>query len=707
MRYSNIEKIPVKRPHEELQQKQNYTIAAQIEDGYLVLDIWKASKYKYRYVMDTDTYEYALKRTDSGIWHNQKICNIEDEKSYWIRYSWSDGVNISKEDLKCITDSLQKITYSSGLSVINAAEERYAERKRERAYDSKVDRIDKLMAQVPPVPRDFKTWILSMLADKEYAFWNKEKENYSCSSCGNTAKMIKLDTSRDAKIRNGDLVKCSKCHKKLQVKKRCDAIEKSSQAMLLSPVNDRMSVARHFKICVCRQYGKRREVFWEEGVRIFLLRNDPKWNCRIYYNQYTGGYEIKNIRPIEIWWDTNPANRRIGLEFLYPKNIAECLKDTSYEEHTRFFEAAAESGYQANYNDIMRNFPECGEKLEYLYKGRFYRLLKEFIDKSWLYRSQIRSGSDIREITGINDMQMVHRLRDKNGGTVMMEWLSHADETQKKISNKALDFFDLNKIKPGKCRLQAGNMSPDQIMNYLIRQQKEQYPGLIYMGVLEQWNDYLSMCLNLNKDINDQMIYRPKELKRRHDEAVEDMNRKEIIEDMKRNPEERQKQAQNMREKYPGAEEVLKEIKEKYEYRTEEFLILVPRSLLDIITEGQALHHCVAFTDRYFDRIKTRETYILFLRKAEDPEVPYYTLEVEPNGTIRQHRSYFDEEPNIEYIRGFLKEWQQVIKKRMSRKDHEYAESSRQLREKNIRELKENNNTRVLKGLEQDFLEAV
>ena len=162
-----------------------------------------------------------------------------------------------------------------------------------------------------------------------------------------------------------------------------------------------------------------------------------------------------------------------------------------------------------------------------------------------------------------------------------------------------------------------------------------------------------------------------------------------------------------MREKYPGAEETLREIKSRYEYQNEEYMVIVPQNLIEIVVEGNTLHHCVGSSERYFERIMHRETYICFLRRVNEPEVPFYTLEIEPGGTIRQHRSMYDEEPGIQEIRGFLKEWQQVIKKRLTENDRKLAETSRVLREKNIEELIEKKNERVLKGLMEDFMEAV
>ena len=151
----------------------------------------------------------------------------------------------------------------------------------------------------------------------------------------------------------------------------------------------------------------------------------------------------------------------------------------------------------------------------------------------------------------------------------------------------------------------------------------------------------------------------------------------------------------------------MQEIREKLEYIGEEYFIRVPQKIVDIVKEGNYLHHCVGSTDRYFDRIKDHETYICFLRKTAEPDTPFYTIEVEPGGTIRQHRGMFDEEPELDKVKPFLRIWQQEIRKRMKAEDHEREARSAILREKNIKELEERNNTRVLQSLREDFMVAV
>jgi len=67
----------------------------------------------------------------------------------------------------------------------------------------------------------------------------------------------------------------------------------------------------------------------------------------------------------------------------------------------------------------------------------------------------------------------------------------------------------------------------------------------------------------------------------------------------------------------------------------------------------------------------------------------------------------YDEEPDIDKIKPFLREWQKEIRKRMKKEDHELAAVSKEKREANIEELKAKNNTRVLQGLMEDFMEAI
>ena len=143
---------------------------------------------------------------------------------------------------------------------------------------------------------------------------------------------------------------------------------------------------------------------------------------------------------------------------------------------------------------------------------------------------------------------------------------------------------------------------------------------------------------------------------------------------------------------FPDVDHICQSLQEKYAYGNKKYQIVVPKGVADILAEGKILCHCVARNqnDVYWDRISRHETYLLFLRKADAPHVPYYTLEVEPDGTIRQKRTKFDrQEEDIEQATQFLKHWQKVIAKRLTTEDRQLAATSRVLREEEFKELRE------------------
>ena len=125
----------------------------------------------------------------------------------------------------------------------------------------------------------------------------------------------------------------------------------------------------------------------------------------------------------------------------------------------------------------------------------------------------------------------------------------------------------------------------------------------------------------------------------------------------------------------------------------EETLLKALEVAKDIVKDSTFLGHCVANTNRYYERISSEESYIVFLRQTDKPNRPWYTLEIEPGGTIRQKRSYSNEQySDLQEAVPFLKEWQQVVQKRMDEKERKLAVESKEKRNKEFEELTVNGN---------------
>ncbi|WP_306583156.1 PcfJ domain-containing protein [Enterocloster bolteae] len=713
MKRSSVLKTEPVRPDQD-----GAVLTAQAMEKILILNYWKDRELIGRYCMNTITGEYETYYIKTGIWRQtmlQTLCEY-DATHYWY-YDLDGNIPINSEaDKKLIKELLpERFSAMKPLTRIKHKENDYNSNQRESKESRRLERIRNLMDKIPPLPEDFNEWIVKTASgDQDYAFYDKDSERWSCTACGKGGNAGKFKRQDGKKARHNDHITCPYCGKTIQAKTRTHAIQLKTNAAVMQNIDSDRSVVRHLDIRITWE-GRGHKVEKSEAVRVFPLRNHKKLACDIYYNQSDRGFEWNYP------WDNrgcfdikNPVNRRMNEEYLYPEGIEAALEGTCYEAWKRTFRQLAEAGKKLEYNRLMS---AQGDKslvnvVEYLFKGRFNRLLQETTRKVsyWTceyYGPLYKDGETIEEVFNLSDRQIINRIRECDGGENAVRWMRWAEETGKKIDQETLGWLTSENIEMRSLSFVENQMSPRQVMNYVKRQQAEGYAGKSARAVLEQWADYLDMCRQKKKDTTDEMVYRPRELKRRHNELVEEMRKERMLEQLKRDEKATEEMARKMAEKYPGAEKILEEIRDKYEYQNEEYMMIVPRSLLDIAIDGSALHHCTGWSERYYERIMQRETYICFLRRKAEPDIPYYTIEVEPGGTIRQHRSYLDEEPGVEEIRGFLREWQRKIKNRLTKEDHRLASVSVIKRQKNIDELKEKNNTRVLKCLEEDFMEAI
>lgn len=692
-----------------LPSRKGKVITVQLANDILVLNFFQDKKLDTRYCMNTQTHEYECYDPKGNVWSQEKVaviaaghdrwgCYVSDLDKKWI---WEP-----KEAHEIIEAQLKPLTrYGGRLKDIDNMEYNYTYDKRERKEERRRERLEQLMRSIPQEPADFEEKILKAAVKEHYGFYIAKKKEYICSHCG--------AVSRPDENTAGTLI-CLGCGKEIILKKRIKQVTIHTGAVLMQPVNDQKSVCRYYDAVVTWQPGAE-SIKTSEAMRVMPLKGGKTISvrgerkcCEIYYNQYCRGSIYSAYS--ENFDKGNPGNRRTCSGYLYPTGIKEALDDTLYEPWIRTFQQMAAAGVEANYNKMMWVWP--GDAIirmtEYLLKCRYWKLLKEsseHIGYRSYYGPLLPEGEDIREVFGIQDMQKIHRIREQNGGEAMVVWMQWADQTGGKFTEETLKWLIGSNIDPQD--ITSIPASIEKIRHYIIRQQEESYPKLKMKAVLEQWKDYLAACIKMKRDMTDDMVTRPRELKRRHDEIMEEIRKQQMIEDIRRNKELAEQREKELQEKFPDAEKNLREVKGIYEYKNETYKVIVPEKLTDIMLEGQALHHCAGVTDRYYDRIQSRETYIFFLRRTEEPDTPYYTLEVEPGGTIRQHRTYLDEETGIEQIRGFLREWQKIIKKRLTQQEKELAKISKVKREENLEELRRKNNTRVLQGLLEDFMEAV
>lgn len=707
MRWRLIEKIQEQKP-----KKKGWIVKPQYIGDILLLDIYTDKVRESRYCIHRETGEHGYKKIGEKQKQSKLITCLGGDPMEGYRYYEFDMNNLkfdSRKEKKETEDFLEKVGYGSGdwYEKIEYLEINFDREKRWNAEMQKSKRQQELINRIPDAPENIREWLYEKESEEEYIFYDKSKGKWGCSCCGAEIQDTELKRLSDGgKVRHNDLVECQKCKKRIVAKKRTDRVKKKTGLYLIAPINQEASVIQYCDARINWEYG-RYTVELEEAVLVMAYKigvnKRRKNHVQLFYADGWGNFETGNR-----------INKRAKEGYLYPGDYNDVLENTVYKDGIRVLHQLAAAGERLNYNKLLigiQRLLNFENVVEYLFKGRFHRMLRETVEKVdvWgggSYYGKLRlTGETLEEVFKIKDRQKINRIRDQDGGEEMLAWMRWSDTSNKKVSQDTLEYMIANGIDPGDIEFVEDKMSPQQVMNYIEKQRAAGYQYRTVPEVLGQWGDYLSMCKAQNKNMDDEIVYKPRDLKLRHDQAVTDANQLQIVKEMERNKEVRAAEAKKMREKYPQAEKNLEDIRARYEYENAEYIIIVPHDLVEIIEEGQALHHCAGATERYFDRIESRETYICFLRRVEQPGIPFYTIEVEPSGTIRQHRSYMDEEPGIEEIRGFLREWQKELKKRLTEKDKQLAMISKEKREQNIAELKEKNNTRVLKGLAEDFME--
>ena len=160
-----------------------------------------------------------------------------------------------------------------------------------------------------------------------------------------------------------------------------------------------------------------------------------------------------------------------------------------------------------------------------------------------------------------------------------------------------------------------------------------------YLISVKHLEDYWNALYKVYRAMPPELLY-PKDLNRAHDEMVLRVKEKE---DAELNA--------KIAERLPELSVM------SYQNKEMGLMIRPAVSQGELIKEGKLLHHCVG---GYAKKYASGETCILFIRKIEDPDTPFYTLEYK-NGTVQQNRGDRNCARTPE-VREFENEWLNHIK---------------------------------------------
>ena len=183
-------------------------------------------------------------------------------------------------------------------------------------------------------------------------------------------------------------------------------------------------------------------------------------------------------------------------------------------------------------------------------------------------------------------------------------------------------------------------MNMDKLGKYLEKQEeirgKKDFGDSSY-ETSRMYRDYIEECQTLELDLNDKQVLFPKNLKQAHERTMAQIN----FEKNKADQEKFQKAVEKM---------------EQYTWEWNGLLIRPARQQEELRKEGAELHHCVA---GYCKRIADQKTMVFFIRKTEEPDKPYFTLELQNKKVIQcrteGQRSYGTEPEVFMFVDQWMK----------------------------------------------------
>lgn len=274
--------------------------------------------------------------------------------------------------------------------------------------------------------------------------------------------------------------------------------------------------------------------------------------------------------------------------------------------------------------------PESILKLD---KLRGFKIKKDRIDfiKECLLESRLRIK--LNHLLLINDDKNFYLLKK----ALEKEYI---DKNNTEIGYFLNYFLDCEKIQE---LIEKYNYDPETLMDYVYNicinfegYYKDEFTYDSYKSVKDLY-DYIYMAHKIKNKSSIEKY--PRFLKSKHDILTKNYNI------FKRNDENKNKLFKLAQEKI-----------EKYVYKDKEFSIIIPTDPKELIDEGISLSHCVG---SYIDRVIDEKCNIVFMRKNDNLEESYITIEIKKNKITQAQGKYnrdFNYEENM-----FLEKFQKHI----------------------------------------------
>lgn len=641
------------------------------EDGLLIIRMWprvglaKGIKEPLSVTYIDVAEEKWISRTD-GNWSEALLENIKAVYKQQPKTFWNAKDVSTKED----TDLCNRLLGTVEDSVYDAVWE-WQDKVRTKANKKRAERRkadwDRMMNLIPEEPKGFMEWAAGEgTINDNFLLFKREgaKTEVYCTNCGKTFETTeKMRHNKGQKAhwnyRSECVGYCRNCRRIFDTKSwRKQKELRTESCVILPQVAGEYISMRSFWV---RKAFKKKQIIpggpekWEQTVNVYE-------DLRIFVDPKT--FESED----SFKWDVVPQLGNKGCwrraRFFDYGGRQYAYQITSGKMYMGNADEICEASGMRRilYDSCQGNERENPQRLlitmarkkfiEYLLKAGLNRLAEEALREP--YRVELNENAhNLKDLIGV-DGQTLRIMKDIDGHYDMIPLLNEIKHLGQKVDIETIKYMNTEKIWFMDLPLDETGLTIQRMMNYLRKQAEKE--GRKIKSVLQEYIDYLKTAEKLGYDTRDEIVCRTPDLKKMHDRYVEHYNKhKEGIRE------------NNANKNFWQIAEKSGRNAEHFGYEKGGLKILVPERASDIIREGREQHHCVGANDIYMERMAKGESYIIFLRKKEELEKPYYTLEVTWDGKVRQSYGAYDRKPDEEKINEWLRSFSRTIKRRTNK----------------------------------------
>lgn len=570
-------------------------------------------------------------------WREAMLLNLNRQSCYCCKNHFAF---YSKEDeqrvFRFFKSLNKKDRWETGIDAIwNVQEDIRREQQRQRRNARKRVIREKMRA-LRPLPRDLNDWLRKQVLPAYFFYDSKRRDRSAegvCSACGH---MVTLE-----RVKHNDTGTCPHCGRSFTMKsnKKRGYIWNRITASVVQRYDQDKLIIRIIKGHYKAPKGKAGWVDYYEETRVIVGMDQEGYPFEEAYHEGFDGSSItpweKGYPPVFYLYSQNFNAETCG--FLYCRNLDRELAGTPWQycQLKAYYESTWEQMTVSNYLQVYRMIPA----IEFFVKLKLYWLVTHLVYKTG-YQSADQvidpRGKNLREVLRIDpsDVQILQRPGNELDMLLLLQ-IFRAEGYQPDI--EFLEWaiqYGVRDRSLLKTALQY--TTPHRVKCYIDQQFKMRKADSKWecSGVVSDYRDYLGFCEKLRYDLKDEFILFPRDLKRAHDQAQSMVK----LEDAKRYDQQVAKAEKHLRR--------------HYQFSSDGLVVLPPHTAREIVAEGQRLHHCVG---GYVNKVVNGKCAILFLRKMDEQETPFYTVEVQGD-TVIQVRGFENCGPTQE-VQQFLKAW--------------------------------------------------